>query len=336
MAIVEAFGKFSHVAPPGLSCFCFPFTQIAGRLSTRVQQLNVNTDTKTRDNVTVQVQIAVQYRVINEVLPGRDRRASLNDKSGKPSSVRQSGGQYSSLSQIDIADPTDLVDQHGVTRAFYRLTDIVMQLTPYVEDVVRSEVPRRTLDEAYESKEAVAIAVKTALSIEMKRYGYEIVNALVTDLQPAREVLHAMNQIEAQRRMRMAAQEKAEADKIILVKAAEADAEAKALSGEGVARQRKAIVDGLKESVMEFNSSVVGTSPSDVMQLMMVTQYLDMLKDIGTRGGSSTVFIPHTPSAVNDISGQMRQGFLEANSMASASIQPLPSSAVAAANAMER
>ena len=98
------------------------------------------------------------------------------------------------------------------------------QLTPYVEDVVRSEVPKKTLDEAYESKEAVANAVKSALQAEMKRYGYEIVNALVTDLQPAQEVLAAMNQIESQRRMRMAAQEKAEADKILIVKAAEADA----------------------------------------------------------------------------------------------------------------
>ena len=195
---------------------------------------------------------------------------------------------------------TQLMD-HGVCRAYYRLTDIRVQLTPYVEDVVRSEVPKRTLDEAYEvraetfywravalfspvvlsppvshfspaaeqSKEAVALAVKSALSIEMQRYGYEIINALVTDLQPDSNVLSAMNQIEAQRRMRMAAQEKAEADKILIVKAAEADAESKYLSGAGVARQRRAIVDGLKESVMDFNDSVVGTTPTDVMQVSL-------------------------------------------------------------------
>jgi regulator of protease activity HflC (stomatin/prohibitin superfamily) len=142
--------------------------------------------------------------------------------------LRQSGGEYTTASLLppdrittDMQRGDDAVSGHGVTRAFYRLTDIVQQLTPYVEDVVRSEVPRRTLDEAYESKEAVALAVKKALQTEMKRYGYEIVNALVTDLQPAREVLHAMNQIEAQRRMRMAAQEKAEGDKIMMVKAGE-------------------------------------------------------------------------------------------------------------------
>ena len=107
-----------------------------------------------------------------------------------------------------------------------------------------------------------------------------------------------MNQIEAQRRMRMASQEKAEGDKILAVTAARAEAEAKELSGQGVARQRKAIVDGLKESVLQFNEGVMGTSPADVMQLMMVTQYLDMLKDVGTKDGAKTIFIPHSPAAV--------------------------------------
>ena len=196
----------------------------------------------------------------------------------------------------------------------------------------------------------MAIAIKTALQHEMKRYGYEIVNALVTDLQPDRRVQvrasypsirnafridatngqnlaahcsrshddaivgtlvlilvsntrvpprqDAMNQIEAQRRMRMASQEKAEGDKILAVTAARAEAEAKELSGQGVARQRKAIVDGLKESVLQFNEGVMGTSPADVMQLMMVTQYLDMLKDVGTKDGAKTIFIPHSPAAV--------------------------------------
>merc|ERR1711939_1034852 len=170
-------------------------------------------------------------------------------------------------------------------------------------------------------KEEVAVAVKTALSHEMKRYGYEIVNALVTDLQPDSRVLQAMNQIESQRRMRMAAQEKAEAEKILVVKAAEADAESKFLSGQGVARQRQAIVEGLKNSVVEFNDGVAGTSPADVMQLMMVTQYLDMLKDVGHKG--STVFIPHGPGAVGDVQSQMRQGFMEANTLGATALAQL-------------
>lgn len=168
--------------------------QMVGRLSTRVQQLNVSTDTKTKDNVTVTVRIAVQYRVINEMV--RDRRSSIQDDSmgsagGKTTALLQSGGQATTSDM----DRGDTLASHGVCRAYYRLTDIVMQLTPYVEDVVRSEVPKRTLDEAYESKEAVALAVKAALSLEMQRYGYEIVNALVTDLQPDSNVLNAMNQV---------------------------------------------------------------------------------------------------------------------------------------------
>lgn len=288
VGIVETLGKFSSIATPGLLIIPFPISNLVGELSTRVQQLDVNTMTKTKDNVTVTLKIAVQYRVITDNI--QDESADMDRNNA---------------------------ESQGVWRAYYRLTDIVQQLTPYVEDVVRSEVPLRTLDEAYASKEEVATAVRSSLQHEMKRYGYEIVNALVTDLQPDGQVLMAMNQIESQRRMRMAAQEKAEAEKILVVKAAEADAESKWLSGQGVARQRKAIVDGLKESVVEFNEGVIGTSPADVMQLMMVTQYLDMLKDVGLQS-KSTVFIPHAPGAVADVQQQMRQGFLEANAVSMA------------------
>lgn len=294
MGIVESMGKFSRIAGPGPNCLFWPFQTMAGKLSTRVQQLNVSTDTKTKDNVTVTLMVAVQYRVINEPIMAEGDAAQ----------------------PLQIARDGEVTESHGVWRAYYRLTDVSRQLTPYVEDVVRSEVPRKTLDEAYESKEAVALAIKSALQHEMRRYGYEIVNALVTDLQPDRRVQDAMNQIEAQRRMRMASQEKAEADKILAVTAAKAEAEAKKLSGEGVAMQRKAIVEGLKESVLQFNQGVQHTTPADVMQLMMVTQYLDMLKDVGSKDGAKTLFIPHSPAAVGDIQNQMRQGFLEANSAA--------------------
>jgi len=287
-----------------------------------VQQLDVSTMTKTKDNVSLTVKVSVQYRVINEFVPDEpdcDPEVGLESLT-----VGRDGNGFDNplggRAKAPMPEPQKMEmergghEKHGVWRAFYRLTHIERQLTPYVEDVVRSEVPRRTLDEAYESKEVIATALKTALQHEMKRYGYEIVNALVTDLQPDSNVMAAMNQIESQRRMRYAAQEKAEAEKILIVKAAEADAESKFLSGQGVARQRKAIVEGLKESVLEFNEGVVGTSPADVMQLMMVTQYLDMLKDVGLKS-SSTVFIPHGPGAVSDVQGQMRQGFMEANAM---------------------
>lgn len=317
MGVVEGLGKFHHLAPPGPNFFCFPFRRVAGRLSTRVQQLDVNTVTKTKDNVTITVSIAVQYRVINDFITDEEADFVGDDIESVKNPVSQSSLPSAPDMERGVAGD-EKMRTHGVYRAFYRLTNINQQLTPYVEDVVRSEVPRKSLDEAYESKAAVAVAVRTALQHEMKRYGYEIVNALVTDLQPDANVLKSMNQIEAQRRMRMAAQEKAEAEKILVVKAAEADAEAKELSGQGVARQRKAIVEGLKDSVVQFNQGVHGTSPADVMQLMMVTQYLDMLKDVGTKDTATTVFIPHSPAGVTDIQGQMRQGFMEANHAAMA------------------
>jgi regulator of protease activity HflC (stomatin/prohibitin superfamily) len=263
MGIIEDMGRFKRTASPGLNLYLWPLHNMVGIVSTRVQQLNVRTVTKTLDNVTVSLQVAVQYRIINDYIQ--------DEKPGAES--EPSGDEVVPFTPDMDRNP----ENHGVYRAFYRLTDIQEQLRPYVEDVVRSQVPKRSLDDAFAEKEAVAVAVKSSLQHRMSDYGYEIVNALVTDLQPDSQVMASMNAIESQRRMRMAAQEKAEADKILIVKAAEAESEAKYLSGLGVARQRKAIVDGLKESVVEFNDGVAGTSPADVMQLMMVTQYLGEL-----------------------------------------------------------
>jgi len=289
MGIREKLGQFSGFARPGCTCLLYPCENIVGKLSTRVQQLSVNTQTKTKDNVTLTVSVAVQFRVIDRELE--------TDADGAPGSMAMARN-----------DPRN----HGLWRAYYRLTNPGMQIQSYVEDTVRSELPRKTLDEAYEAKDDVAIAVKEALQHEMKQYGYEVVQTLVTDLQPDQKVISAMNEINAQRRMRLAAQEKAEAEKIIVVKRSEAEAEAKYLAGVGVARQRKAIVDGLKDSVLEFSGGVHGTSPQDVMHLMMVTQYLDMLKDVGSNPAATTLFVPHGVGAVSDMQEQVRNGMMQA------------------------
>jgi regulator of protease activity HflC (stomatin/prohibitin superfamily) len=264
MAIVERFGKFSHIASPGLHMIWAPFYRIAGRLSTRVQQLNVKTDTKTKDNVTVDLTIAVQYRVIDREMP--------------PSTDGEAQSTTMPTPQTSAGDDAGGLERHGVWRAFYRLTGIEYQLRAYVEDVVRSELPLKTLDEAYETKDAVAVAVRRSLQTDMKWYGYEVLNALVTDLQPNRKVVDAMNQINAERRLRLAAEEKAEGQKVLVIKAAEADAEAKHLAGIGLAKRRSAIISGLKESVKEFCDEVNGTTPTEAMTLIMQNQHLDMLK----------------------------------------------------------
>jgi regulator of protease activity HflC (stomatin/prohibitin superfamily) len=196
----------------------WPFVNIVGKLSLRIQQLDVYCETKTKDNVFVQVAVAVQYRVIAE----------------------------------------------GAYDAYYRLTDPKGQIQSYVFDVVRSTVPKMELDEAFSSKDEIADSVLQQLNDVMKEYGYEIRNTLVTDLSPDSKVKASMNEINASRRLKEAASHKAEADKVKQVKMAEGEAEARYLSGLGVARQRKAIVSGLQASVSEFSEEVEGYKPKDV------------------------------------------------------------------------
>jgi regulator of protease activity HflC (stomatin/prohibitin superfamily) len=263
VGVVEQFGNYSGVITPGLNIICWPFSAVVGRLSLRVQQLEVSVETKTKDNVFVLVVVSVQYRVIRT----------------------------------------------KVQAAYYKLTDPRSQIRSYVFDTVRATVPRMELDEAFESKEEVAHSVKDHLAAEMENFGYEIIQALVVDLNPDQTVKKSMNEINASKRLREAAQYRADAEKITLVKAAEADAESKYLSGLGVAKQRKAIVSGLQESVHEFQSRVSGTSARDVLSLLMMTQYFDMLMSVGTRDKTTTIF---TPSSNEGTTSQVRDGIMQA------------------------
>ncbi|KAF2548284.1 hypothetical protein F2Q70_00024159 [Brassica cretica] len=147
----------------------------------------------------------------------------------------------------------------------------------------------------------------------MTAYGYEILQTLIIDIEPDQQVKRAMNEINAAARMRVAANEKAEAEKIIQIKRAEGEAESKYLSGLGIARQRQAIVDGLRDSVLGFAGNVPGTSAKDVLDMVMMTQYFDTMRDIGASSKSSSVFIPHGPGAVADVAAQIRNGLLQAH-----------------------
>ena len=267
--VIERFGKFSRVAGPGLNFKLPMIERVVGRPSLRVQQLDVEVETKTQDDVFVRVMVSVQYFVIPE----------------------------------------------AVFKAFYRLDDAAMQIRSFVFDVVRARVPNIDIDDVFRKKDDIADAVKLELSQMMGEFGYGIVKALVTDIDPDAKVKEAMNEINAAQLMGIAATEKGEADRILKVKAAEADAEAKALAGRGIADQRKAIVDGLRESVDEFQKSVPGASPQDVMNLVLMTQYFDTLKDVGAASETNTILIPHSPGALADIGTQLRESMMTAQAV---------------------
>lgn len=206
-----------------------------------------------------------------------------------------------------------LVISERIYDAFYRLDQPTTQITSYVFDVVRARVPKMALDDVFDNKDEIALAVKTELSDSMQEFGYQIVQTLVTDLEPDARVKDSMNEINAARRQREAAKERGEADKILQVKAAEAEAESKALQGKGIADQRKAIIDGLRISVDEFQQSIGGTTAESIMQLVLMTQHYDTMKDIGGSNGTNTIFVPYTPGGMDSLASQMRDALLQAD-----------------------
>jgi len=263
--MVERCGKFRRQATPGLQLLCCCLGEhISGHVSLRVQSLDVQVETKTKDNVFLHVKVSVQYQV----------------------------------------------EAENVFDAYYRLSEPQAQITTYVYDVVRSSVPKILLDDVFEQKEEIAQAVKEELAKSMEGYGFRILQALITDIDPDERVKAAMNEINTAERLRIAAGDKAEAEKIMIVKAAEAEAESKYLSGVGISRQRLAIIEGLRESVVGFTDNVDGASTKDVMDLVLVTQYFDTLKDIGAHKTSATVFVPLGGDG-KSITDQVRSGFLE-------------------------
>jgi len=184
------------------------------------------------------------------------------------------------------------VIREKVYQAFYSLTNTQQQITAHVYDVMRSQLPTLELDAVFEAKEDLALAVKNALQEQMSEYGYQILQALITDIDPDNRVKQAMNEINSAKRLKFAVAEKAEGQKILQVKSAEAEAEAKYLSGVGVAKQRKAIVDGLRTSIVDFSEGVQGATSKDVMDLLLLTQYFDCVRDVGSAKHCKTTFVP--------------------------------------------
>lgn len=260
--VVERFGKFIKIADSGLN-FIIPFIdKKAAAVNLRIQQLDVTIETKTLDDVFVNLQVSVQY------------------------SVRR----------------------NMVKEAFYSLDNPTNQISSYIFDDVRAEVPKLELDDVFAKKDDIAVAVQQNIAQSMGKYGYDIIKALITDIDPDHKVKESMNRINAAKREKEAALEEAEANKIRIVKKAEAEAEAKRLSGEGIAQQRLEIVRGFKESVEDFKKSLKTVTHEEIMQFVLMTQYFDTIKDIGANSKNSSILIPHSPGGMRDFQDQIIKG----------------------------
>ncbi|KAF6994495.1 hypothetical protein CFC21_011184 [Triticum aestivum] len=309
VAIKERFGKFEDVLDPG--CHCVPWiigSRVSGKLTLRLRQMDVRCETKTK------VLLQFTSRIIHSKHP---------HASQKLVEITLIYAIYFLLTLCIILQDNVFVTivasiqyramEDKANDAYYKLSNPKSQIQSYVFDVIRASIPKLQLDDVFEQKNDIAKSVEQELEKAMFAYGYEIVQTLIVDIEPDEKVKKAMNEINAAARMRVAANEKAEAEKIVQIKRAEGEAEAKYLSGLGIARQRQAIVDGLRDSVLGFSGNVPGTSAKDVMDLVLLTQYFDTMKEIGASSKSSAVFLPHGPGAVADIASQIRNGFLQAS-----------------------
>ena len=268
--IIETFGKFSSIRHSGLQ-FKIPVIQrIAGRLSLKIQQLDVIVETKTLDDVFTKLKISVQYVVIKD----------------------------------------------KVYDAFYKLEYPHDQITSYVFDVVRAEVPKMKLDDVFVKKDDIAIAVKSELQEAMINYGFDIIKTLVTDIDPDDQVKEAMNRINASEREKIAAQFEGDAARILIVEKAKAEAESKRLQGQGIADQRREIARGLEESVEVLNK--VGINSQEASALIVVTQHYDTLQSIGQETNSNLILLPNSPQAGSQMLNDMVASFTASNQIGEA------------------
>ena len=268
--IIETFGRFGSIRQSGLQ-FKVPLVQrIAGRLSLKIQQLDVIIETKTLDDVFVKLKVSVQFKVI----------------------------------------------KNKVEDAFYKLDYPHDQITSYVFDVVRAEVPKMKLDYVFVKKDDIAIAVKSELNDAMFNYGYDIIKTLVTDIDPDAQVKAAMNRINAAEREKTAAQYEGDAARILIVEKAKAEAESKRLQGQGIADQRREIARGLEESVEVLNK--VGINSQEASALIVVTQHYDTLQSIGQETNSNLILLPNSPQAGSQMLNDMVASFTASNQIGEA------------------
>lgn len=261
----------------------------------------------------------------------KQETAAIIERFGKFNSVRHSGLQMKipfidqiakklnlRIQQLDVIIDTKTLDnvfirmkvsvQYQVIRdkvaeAYYKLENPENQITSFVFDVVRAEVPKLKLDDVFVRKDDIANAVKSEIQEAMNSYGYDIIKALVTDIDPDEQVKHAMNRINAAEREKTAAEYESEAQRIRIVAVAKAEAESKKLQGQGIADQRREIVKGLQESVKMLND--VNISSHEASALIVVTQHYDTLHSVGANSKSNLVLLPNSPTAANQLLSDM-------------------------------
>ncbi|MDR2222728.1 MAG: SPFH domain-containing protein [Flavobacteriaceae bacterium] len=257
----------------------------------------------------------------------KQQSAAIVERFGKFNSIRHSGLQLKipfvdritgvvnlRIQQLDVMIETKTKDNvfvkmkvsvqfkviaTNVYDAFYKLEYPHDQITSYVFDVVRAEVPKLILDDVFERKDNIAIAVKRELNEAMTTYGYDIINTLITDIDPDIQVKNAMNRINAADREKVAAEYEAEASRIRIVAKAKAEAESKRLQGQGIADQRREIAQGLLESVDTLNKA--GINSQEASALIVVTQHYDTLQSVGADSRSNLILLPNAPSAASDM-----------------------------------
>ncbi len=272
-AIVERFGKFHSIRQSGLQFKIPVFDRISGRVSLKIQQLDVVVETKTLDDVFTKIKVSVQYVVIKD----------------------------------------------KVYDAFYKLEYPHDQITSYVFDVVRAEVPKMRLDDVFVKKDDIAIAVKSELQEAMVNYGFDIIKTLVTDIDPDAQVKEAMNRINASEREKVAAQYEGDAQRILIVERAKAEAESKRLQGKGIADQRREIARGLEESVDVLNRA--GINSQEASALIVITQHYDTLQSIGADTNSNLILLPNNPNAASSMLNDMVTSLVAANQIEKSSTE---------------
>ena len=278
--IIERLGKFQSIRGAGFHVKLPFIDNKAATVSLRTRKNGFDIDVKTKDNVTIGIEVSAQYHV-------------SYDMGSRP-------------------------EESGIYKSYYMLQQPVAQMRDFITDALRSSIPAYTLDEVFAKKDDIAKDVNVTVSEQMADYGFTLVSTLITKIALPKEVEDSMNQINAAQRTKAAAQDLAEADRIRRVTEALAEAEAMEKSGEGIANQRKAIAQGIKDSLETIQETGVGNDEAN--ELFMFTQWTEMMSEFAKSGKSSTVVLP---SDFSETKGMFEQMFCAGKALASDDVPAL-------------